>query len=112
MQVFLDAFIRLFKRGERVKNSKGLLDRLVLSTDLADEPFPGQTIIEIVGACRVLVENHLGVKEYSTRQIGIRTNCGMALITGQCLELARMTREQIVVCGKIEGISLTGRQCP
>ena len=92
-----------------MKKNLCLWEKLADKTDLLGEAFPDQPLIEIIGEYRVLVENHCGVKEYGRERIGIKVKFGIALICGSCLELTRMTKEQLVVSGKIESISLIRR---
>ena len=78
--------------------------------DLPDESFPGEPLIEVVGISRGLIENHCGVCEYSRERIGIRVKYGSILICGRCLELRCMTKEQLIIAGRISGISLNCRE--
>jgi sporulation protein YqfC len=78
------------------------LDRL----DLPDEAAPGQVLVEIIGSTRVLIEHHRGVCAYGSRQICVRVQFGIVSVSGQCLELKRMTRGQLVITGKIDAICL------
>ncbi len=83
-----------------------LLERLADGADLAAEPLPGQPIVEIAGDRRVLIENHFGVKEYHRERITVKVKYGCVSVCGCQLELMRMTREQLVICGRIDGVSL------
>lgn len=78
--------------------------------NLPGESLPGQVLVEITGNNRVLVENHHGVREYSRERIGINVEYGILQICGCCLELKCMTREILVICGKIDGITLKRRE--
>lgn len=91
--------------------SKGrfLLDRLTEDADLAAQPLPGQPIVEIAGDRRVLIENHFGVKEYGTQRITVKVKYGCVCICGEHLELMRMTREQLVICGRIDCVTVQRR---
>lgn len=91
------------KRGHRI------LNRIVEEADLPGEILPGLPVVEIAGERRVLVENHMGVMEYSQGRIGIKVKYGMVVICGSCMTLTRMTKEQLVVSGKIDGVSLIRR---
>lgn len=86
-----------------------LLERLTEEADLAGQPLPGQPIVEIAGDCRVLIENHFGVKEYSHERITVKVKYGCVSICGCHLELLRMTKEQLVICGRIDGVTLLRR---
>ncbi len=77
--------------------------------DLPGEAIPGQPLVEIAGDSRVLIEHHGGVREYSRERIGVKVKYGFVQVCGSCLELRCMTREQLVICGKIDGITLLRR---
>lgn len=88
---------------------RGLWERLVLEADLQEEVLPGQPVVELIGERRVLIEGHCGVKEYSRERISIGVRFGMIQICGRCLELSRMTKEQLVICGRIDCVTLKRR---
>ena len=77
--------------------------------DLPGESLPGQVLVEISGENRVLIEHHCGVREYSRERIGVKVKYGMLQVCGSCLELRCMTREQLVISGKIDCIVLKRR---
>lgn len=70
------------------------------------EPVPGLPLVEIAGQGRVLIENHLGVCCYGRELIRIRVSYGQIAVTGCRLELARMSRETVVITGRIDSITL------
>ena len=82
-----------------------LWDRL----DLPGESLPGQVVVEITGENRVLIEHHCGVREYSRERIGVKVKYGVLQVCGSCLELRCMTRDQLVISGKIDCIVLKRR---
>ncbi len=84
---------------------RDLWDRL----DLPGESLPGQVLVEISGENRVLIEHHCGVREYSRERIGVKVKYGVLQVCGSCLELRCMTREQLVISGKIDCIVLKRR---
>ena len=88
---------------------RNFLERLAEESDLVMEPLPGQPIVELAGDGRVLIENHQGVKAYGREKILVRVKYGYVCVCGCGLELHRMTREQLVIRGKIDGISLQRR---
>lgn len=73
---------------------------------LGAEVIPGKPIIEISGDCRVLIENHFCVKAYSQESILIKVKSGYVCVCGSGLELLRMTKEQIVIHGRIHSVVL------
>ncbi len=85
------------------------INRLSSAVDLQDEAIPGQPLIEIVSNCRVLVENHMGVTEYGELVIQVKVKFGSVCVCGNHLELALMTKGQLVITGCIESIKLVRR---
>jgi len=85
-----------------LKQGKGWMQRLPIH----DEVLPGQTVVELLGDCRVLIEHHRGVTEYGTSRIQVRVKFGMVSVCGEGLELCRMTGNQLVITGRIDSISL------
>lgn len=110
MQVAPFPFIGYVPQGvEAVKRTDGLFSRLAADPDLPGELLPGQSLVELTGDNRVLIENHRGVVEYSRCRIGIAVGFGLLQVCGHCLELARMTREMLVITGQVERIELVRR---
>ena len=88
---------------------KDILLKWMDRADLSGEPMPGIPLVEIAGDNRVLIENHRGVTEYSSNRIGIRVRYGVVLVCGQCMELSQMTKERLVISGRIDAISICRR---
>ncbi|MGM9660662.1 MAG: YabP/YqfC family sporulation protein [Faecousia sp.] len=88
------------------------LERLADRAELETEPMPAQPIVEIAGDRRVLVENHGGVRAYSTERILVNVKYGAVCVCGCGLELIRMTKEQLVIRGRIDSVSLQRRNVP
>lgn len=78
--------------------------------EMAGEALPARSVIEIAGDNRVLIEHHGGVREYSRDRIGVKVPFGTVQINGCSLELSRMTREQLVISGRIDGVVLLRRK--
>lgn len=74
--------------------------------NLGADSLPGIPLVEINGDQRVLIEHHQGVVAYGSREICVRVKYGLVSVSGSSLRLARMTREQLVICGCVEGIRL------
>lgn len=91
-------------RGER------LWERLTDATELGQESMPGETVVELLGTRRVLIENHLGVSGYSRERVIVHVKFGWICVSGSNLELLHMTKAQLVIRGQISGISLQGRE--
>ena len=86
-----------------------LIQRIAQAADLTSEPVPGQPLIEIVSDRSVLIENHRGVTQYSTQIITVRVKYGCISVKGCALELSRMTKEQLIITGKIDAVELCRR---
>ncbi len=89
-----------------MKKNMGILDRIALAADLPGEALPAQPVVEILGDHRVLVENHSGVTKYGETDICIRVHYGYVRVSGCHLHLAKMTRQQIIICGTIDSVNL------
>lgn len=89
-----------------MKQQGRLLERLILGAQLPSEALPGQSLVEIVGQCRVLIENHQGVTVYGCKEIHIKVRFGEIIICGENLELANMTKHQLVIVGRIDSATL------
>ena len=74
-----------------MKQRRGWMERLADSTDLQGEA-------------------HGGVTEYGREKIQVKVRYGYVCICGGCLELARMTAEQLVITGRIDSVSLIRRR--
>lgn len=92
-----------------MKHGQNFLERITDGADLSGEPIPGGTLVEIAGDSRVLIENHCGITQYSRERICVKVKFGVVSVCGCNLELIRMTREQLIISGKIEQIGLSRR---
>ena len=94
-----------------MKNGRFFLQRLMDTVDLPEESLPRQTVVELLGDGRVLIEQHKWVVEYSPERIGVRVGFGVVSVTGEKLRLGLMTCEKLVILGKISSIELTRGKC-
>lgn len=93
-----------------MRNRNGIVEQFARLTDLPLEPLPGMPLVELAGDCRALIENHCGVIEYGCNEIGVKVNYGQISVCGKGLKLARMTRQQLVITGHIDSVSLVRRK--
>ena len=89
-----------------MEGDKRFAERLAGVADLQDAPIPGLPLIELAGDARVLIENHQGVTEYGKERVCVKVKFGQVCICGLNLRLAKMTKNQLVICGKIQGVEL------
>lgn len=88
------------------------LGRLAEEAELGSDCVSLRPIVEIAGGERVLIENHRGVMGYSTDRILVKVTYGCVSVCGCGLQLLRMTREQLVIQGRIDAVSLIRRGKP
>lgn len=70
---------------------------------------PGIPLVEIAGEHRVLIERHNGVTEYDDSRICVRVKYGQVCVCGGALTIAQMTCAKIVICGRIDSVTLIRR---
>ncbi len=92
-----------------MKRNDNWFRKLAEEVDLSAEPMPGLPIAELAGDRRLLIEHHQGVSAYSREMICIQVKYGSLRVCGNGLELVRMTREQLVIRGRIDAIHLIRR---
>ena len=92
-----------------MKNRGSWIQWLADEMDISQESMPGLPLVEICGERRVLIENHKGVLSYGSDHIHVCVSYGEVVIRGCGLELAQMSREQLVICGRIDSVSLVRR---
>lgn len=91
-------------------NSGNLFRKAVTSSaGLYAEPLPGIPLVEICDQRRVLIENHQGIVGYGCNEILIKVRYGQICICGENLKLAKMSKEKLVITGKISAVNLQGR---
>lgn len=78
----------------------------IASDELIGENLPNRPIIELCGDCRIYIERHLGVYEYSDIEVHIGVCFGKIIIRGGCLKLASMSKESLVITGQIQCLEL------
>ena len=69
----------------------------------------GIPLIEIAGDHRVLIERHSGITEYNDTQICVRVKYGQVCVCGCGLTIAQMTCAKVVICGRIDNVTLIRR---
>ena len=63
-------------------------------------------LVEILGDQRVLVERHKGVMGYDGHKICIKLSFGMIYVNGCNLEITHMSKDQMIITGKIHDVVL------
>ena len=91
-------------------NGYRIWERLTDPAVYDSESFHNETIVEVVGHRRVLIENHRGVAAYEKDKLLVNVPFGSVSICGQALELTHMTKDQLVICGMIHAVALQRRE--
>ena len=86
--------------GERNRNKGRLLERLLETS----QQLSAFTLLELVGSGRILIENHLGISVYGRELICVKTSYGQLCIKGCSMELAQLSKNQLVITGEIHSI--------
>lgn len=86
--------------------------KLLDSSGMEDECSPGQSVVELLGENRVLIENHRRIVEYKLEQIRIGMNYGILCILGRNLQLRHITSRKLLIIGRIERLELQRRPNP
>ena len=90
-----------------MKQRSSFLWRVTNNPEFLAEPLPGIPVVELAGDRRVLIENHHGVREYGRQKIRVQVLFGQICVCGECLELSQMSKEQLVITGRIDCITVS-----
>lgn len=74
--------------------------------NLPAELVPGVPRLTMSGGSEVLIENHGGLKSYTNECIEVRGRNMLVQIRGEDLELAMMTKTEIIIRGIIVAVEL------
>ena len=93
-------------------NRHNLIAYIMEQNVLPQESVPGHPIVEISGEHRVLIENHRGVVEYGRDRICVKVKTGIVEVQGSCLQVQCISREHLVIIGRIHCVVLNRRELP
>lgn len=82
------------------------MDRSRFIIEMSDATMPGVPLVEIAGYSRVLVEHHLGITQFSSQVICLKVRFGEIRVCGCDLTICQMTKEQLVISGEIESVTI------
>jgi len=94
-----------------LKGQHGIWNRIAGAADLETEPVPMAPLVELAGDRRIIVENHCGVVAYTRQKIQIRVKYGRVCVEGEHLEMAQMTKDHLVITGRIDRIGIMRGSC-
>lgn len=89
-----------------MKRDGSILERISRVADLQNEPLPAQPLLELCGNCRVLIEHHKGICEYTPTKVRVSVKFGSYCICGTHLEITRLSSDQIVITGNIDMVNV------
>ena len=89
-----------------MSNRKSILRNLLDSGGLEDECIPGQSVVELLGDNRVLIEYHRRIIEYELERIRIGVSYGVVCIAGGNLRLRHVTSRKLLITGRIDRLEL------
>ncbi len=69
-----------------------------------------RTLMELYGTGRLLLEAHRGVLSFAPECIRVGTTYGSLLVRGKGLGICCMNREQLVILGQIETITVEANE--
>ena len=82
------------------------MHRLTEGMELPGETLPGTSVAELAGDRRILIEGHRGVTEYTSFRVTVKVVYGELTVSGAGLELRQMSRQQLVISGRINALEL------
>ncbi len=91
-----------------MREHQSVLKRLTEGTDMCQELIPGTPLIEITGTNRVYIENYKKISLYTETEIHIGVKYGMIVIEGEKMTFSCITKEYLVISGRIWSVHLEG----
>ena len=89
-----------------MKGKHHILQRILDSSGLGDESLPGQSVVELLGDSRIIIENHKRILQYDPFLISIGLTFGALSIIGCNLQLRSMMGQKLLITGQIDRIEL------
>ena len=89
-----------------MKRSRKLISNMLDAVGIDADLQPGLPVLELAGDKRILIENHRSVVHYTNDRILVCMEFGQVCVAGCGLKLARLGKEQLVITGRIDCISL------
>lgn len=89
------------KKNERMQKSYSVIDTLELPKDI----FLGLPLLSWEGNRTLSITNHRGLVYYGRDKIIIAIQSGSILICGRDLVIPKFTKDEIRICGYMEGMT-------
>lgn len=84
-------------------NIKGIKDNLARTLELPVELLGNVPRVTIIGSESVLVENYKSIVEYEKDRLRLTNNL---CVFGENLQVIEMTRDELIVVGKIKSVEM------
>jgi sporulation protein YqfC len=85
---------------------KDMVEHFLEAASRTGAPILNQSLVEICGGHRVLIEHHVGIGEYSGKVVCVKVPSGAVEVCGNNLEICKMTADQLIITGDIHTINL------
>ena len=92
-----------------MRDHQSVMKRLTEWDNVRQDLIPGTPLIEIAGTNRVYIENHQKIVMYTESEIHIGVKYGTIVVLGDGLSFSCITKEYLVVSGRIFSVHLNGR---
>ena len=94
-----------------MKEVNKVLGDFIMKTELPSETLPGTPILELIGTDRLLIEGHQGITQYACDCLQVKVNYGFICVRGQGMKISVMTKNYLVISGRIDAITVERRRC-
>ena len=86
---------------------KDMVEHFLEAASRTGAPILNQSLVEICGGHRVLIEHHVGIGEYSGKVVCVKVPSGAVEVCGNNLEICKMTADQLTIFAERKSPSLT-----
>ena len=92
-----------------MKKKKQVFSRVLRSCGLPQELDTRQFFVQWIGGAECVIEQHRGILCFETQRIRFATEQGTIEITGDPLEMERLSESRALVRGKIRSVALEAK---
>jgi len=68
--------------------------------------------LTLIGQVQLTVENHAGIRFFSSEVVGIRTATGVVRVRGEDLRICSLQRQEVRVTGTVHAVDFLGSEEP
>lgn len=85
----------------------GLKKKLSDALELQEDIMLDLPLLHLTGGQRLVVENHKGIAEFDSAHVRIRAAKGSVLVQGERLLVGSVGRDDIVITGNIQSVTMS-----